>query len=335
MSQGQPVTSSSVESGNYDWNGNDGVAETRWTASDGSYPQWWRVDLGSVQPISKVVIDWYDTTPRSYQYRIETSTDDVNYSVAVDKSGNAIQGTTINTFSANARYVRITVTGSTGGYAAFWDCRVYNESTPIKLVSQFRPVTASSFQTGNLPANGNDGDSTSTRWAASNSSYPQWWRMDLGSIQPVNKAVITWFGGNLRAYHYRIETSDDDSTYTTLVDKTGNATQGTTTDTFSALARYVRVTVTGVSPSGGWAGFYEFNLYSGLSILPPVSVLPANGGEAISLSWPVNFVGCRLQTQTNSLGTNWVTVPDSANVSQFTLPISTSGKSALFRLIWP
>src|SRR5208283_556 len=49
------------------------------------------------------------------------------------------------------------------------------------LLSQGRPVTASSFQAGNAPTNGNDGN-FSTRWAAANGTFPQWWRVDLGAI---------------------------------------------------------------------------------------------------------------------------------------------------------
>jgi regulation of enolase protein 1 (concanavalin A-like superfamily) len=262
LSQGQPVASSSNESGNDNGEGNDGAVASRWTASSGTYPQWWRVDLGSIQPITKVVINWSDLSPRSYRYRIETSDDDISYTVAVDKTGNTVQGTTTDIFAATARYVRVTVTGATTGWAAFWECRVYNETAPLQLVSQYRPATSSSSQGGNLPVNSNDGDNTFTRWTASSATYPQWWRVDLGSIQPINRAVITWFGGGSRASQYKIETSTDGSAYTLLLDKSSNTTPGTTTDNFSAHARYVRVTATGVTPAGGSASFYECNISS-------------------------------------------------------------------------
>ena len=103
-------------------------------------------------------------------------------------------------------------------------------------------------------ANGDDGSLT-TRWAASTSSFQQWWRVDLGASHTLHSATINWYSSSSRYYQYRIEVSSNDSTYTTVVDKTGNTTMGDTTDTFTATGRYVRVTVTGAS--AGFASFYE------------------------------------------------------------------------------
>ncbi|MFF4169508.1 discoidin domain-containing protein [Streptomyces sp. NPDC001744] len=50
----------------------DGDTGTRW-ASDWSDDQWLRVDLGSVRPVGRVVLDWEDAYAR--QYRIELSDD--------------------------------------------------------------------------------------------------------------------------------------------------------------------------------------------------------------------------------------------------------------------
>ena len=127
LSQGSPATASSFQTGNTVANGNDGNGTTRWTAAASTYPQWWRVDLGSSQPVTKAVIDWYNTDGRVYKYKIETSTNDVNYILLVDKTGNTVAGTTTDMFSTTTRYVRITVTGCSlsGKYAAFWECKVY------------------------------------------------------------------------------------------------------------------------------------------------------------------------------------------------------------------
>ncbi|HYG23570.1 MAG TPA: discoidin domain-containing protein [Verrucomicrobiae bacterium] len=285
ISQGQPATASSTESGNDQWEGNDGAPATRWAASSGSFPQWWRVDLGSVQPITKVVIDWYNASPRAYRYRIEVSSDDVNYTVVADKTGNNVQGTTTDLVSATGRYVRVTITGATAGWAGLWEVRVFNDTAPLELASQYRPATASSSLTGNLPVNSNDGDPAFTRWTASSTAYPQWWRVDLGTVQLISKAVVQWLGAGSRAYKYRIETSTDDATWTVLLDKTGNTATGTTTDQFSAYARYVRVTATGVAPAGSAAAFYECQIYS-RSLSPWTSAdigdLQAPGSSSIS-----------------------------------------------------
>jgi beta-galactosidase len=121
-----------------------------------------------------------------------------------------------------------------------------------------KPVDASSFQVGNEPANGNDGSLT-TRWAASTGSFPQWWRVDLGSAKVLSRVDIAWLNSATRAYKYTIETSNDDLTYTQRVDKTGNTTFADTSDNVAVTARYVRVTVTG--STAGFASAFEFKVF--------------------------------------------------------------------------
>ena len=59
----------------------------------------------------------------------------------------------------------------------------------------------------------------------------------------------------------------------------------------------------------------------------------------INLAWPEDHTGWRLQAQTNSsgggLGTNWVDVAFSTNVSQLTIPINTTNGSVFYRMVWP
>lgn len=161
-------------------------------------------------------------------------------------------------------------------------------ASPAAYINIGDLATASSVQTGNEIPYGTDGD-LATRWTASASTYPQWWRVDLGSVQPVTKALINWYGGLARSYKYIIETSTDDINYTTLVDQTGRTTTGDSTDTFSVSTRYVRVTVTGVSPSGGYAAFYECQLFNGGVPQPPAAPTGLTATDVsssqINLSW--------------------------------------------------
>lgn len=454
LSQGQPVTASTFQTDNYPFYGNDVIPTTRWAAFNSTYPQWWRVDLGSSKSINQAVIDWYNPNGRAYKYKIETSPDDVTYALLVDKTSNTTAGYTSDAFSATTRYVRITVTGvnPAGGNASFWECSIYGDTAPppaptgltatavsssqinlswtassgatsynVKratvsggpyttvatgltatsysdtglaasttyyyvvsavnsagesansteasattptpdftiaaspnsqtvtagcgtsytttitavngftgtvslsvsglpsgatgsfnptsvagsgnstlsvstssttpagtytltitgasgslthsasvtlvvnaaggtvLLSQGQQTSASSFQSGNVPANGNDGLLT-TRWAAANNTYPQWWQVDLGTSHILSQVVINWYKSSSRAYQYRIETSNDNVTFTTVVDQAARTSTGDSTDNFSATGRYVRITVTGVI-GGGWASFWECQVY--------------------------------------------------------------------------
>jgi hypothetical protein len=128
----------------------------------------------------------------------------------------------------------------------------------VVLLSQGRPVTVSSFQAGNAPTNGNDGN-FSTRWAAANGTYPQWWRVDLGAIHSLQSVSNYWYNSGSRHYQYQIQVSNDDTNYMTVVNKTNNVTNGNTSDAFSATNRYVRIYVTGAS--AGYASFYECQVF--------------------------------------------------------------------------
>jgi F5/8 type C domain/Fibronectin type III domain len=132
--------------------------------------------------------------------------------------------------------------------------------TSSTLLSQDQPVMASSFQAGNVPTNGNDGNFT-TRWAASSDTYPQWWSVDLGAPHNLQQANIYWYDSTTRSYKFEIQVSSDDTNFTTVVNETNNVTDGDTTNTFSASDRYVRVYVTGSSDATGFASFYECQIY--------------------------------------------------------------------------
>jgi hypothetical protein len=123
-----------------------------------------------------------------------------------------------------------------------------------------RTATTDSAQSANPVANGNDG-STSTRWCAANGSTGHWWKVDLGSARNLTGSEVMWeFARN---YRYRVEISTDNTNWTTVVDKTNNtSTAQTQNDPFTANARYVRITVTGLPTTPTtWASFFEFRVF--------------------------------------------------------------------------
>ena len=125
VSQGKPATASTAESANPAANANDGGPTTRWAASSAAYPQWWKVDLGASYNLTKTDINWYSSYDRAYKYKIEVSADDITYITVVDKTGNTTYGDTSDSFTATGRYVRITVTGSSSGWASAYEFKVY------------------------------------------------------------------------------------------------------------------------------------------------------------------------------------------------------------------
>src|SRR5581483_3106976 len=101
---------------------------------------------------------------------------------------------------------------------------------------------------------------------ANGGSYPQWWRVDLGAVYNITNVITYWYPG--WTFKYRIETSTNDVNYTTALDATGNTVVGYTTNSLAAMARYVRITSTGISPSGGWASFFDCQVFGTLQTPP-------------------------------------------------------------------
>jgi len=131
----------------------------------------------------------------------------------------------------------------------------------VSNLAQGQPASASSVEAGNPAAAGNDGN-TGTRWCAVDETMPQWWTVDLGAAYNLVGTEVMWeFNG--RVYQYYIEVSPDNTNWTMVADKTGNSsTSQVQTDSFTATARYVRITVTYAQPSPPtWASFYEFRVF--------------------------------------------------------------------------
>jgi len=101
----------------------DGTEATRWSSKllDN---QWWRVNLGSVEKINKVSINWEDAY--ASKYRVDTSRDGVNYVAAavvtISKEGRV----TTKFKPRGARYVRVTgITRATEWGISFSDFEVF------------------------------------------------------------------------------------------------------------------------------------------------------------------------------------------------------------------
>ncbi|MER7689693.1 alpha-L-fucosidase [Streptomyces sp. NPDC097610] len=117
IAAGRKATGSSEETakGNTAAKAVDGSTATRWCASNGDTGQWLKVDLGSERSLTGTRIAW-ESAATNYQYRIEGSTDNANWTTLADLT--ATTGTSqvqVSVFRARARYVRVTVTGLPSG----------------------------------------------------------------------------------------------------------------------------------------------------------------------------------------------------------------------------
>ena len=128
----KPASASSTEDNRFDLSpglANDGDSSTRWS-SNYVDNQWWQVDLGSVQEIDRVELNW--ETAYASSYRVQTRSSRGNsWSTAVTATISS-PGLTVHTFPARqARYVRIRGDErATAWGISLWDVQVFGPSSP-------------------------------------------------------------------------------------------------------------------------------------------------------------------------------------------------------------
>ncbi|HET6296724.1 MAG TPA: discoidin domain-containing protein [Kribbella sp.] len=132
------------------------------------------------------------------------------------------------------------------------------------LLSQGRPVTASSSEGAGTPATAAvDGDPT-TRWS-SVFSDPQWLQVDLGAAADISQLVLRWEAAYATAY--RIEVSADAQTWSRVYSTT-TGQGGTETLQVNGNGRYVRFY--GTQRAGGYGySLWEFEVHGTPGSGPP------------------------------------------------------------------
>jgi len=135
------VTASSTQSGNVNANAVDGNTGTRWCATDGTVPQWIKVDLGASYNLTSTEVMWEKTG--AYKYKVETSPDNTVWTLRIDRTANTLsQQTFTDPFSATARYVRITATAIPAGYwTSIFEFRVYGNSPNTAPTITTQPIS--------------------------------------------------------------------------------------------------------------------------------------------------------------------------------------------------
>ncbi|WP_433398110.1 discoidin domain-containing protein [Streptomyces sp. CA-146814] len=129
------------------------------------------------------------------------------------------------------------------------------EAAPV-LLSQGKPVTASSEENYGTPATAAVDGNANTRWSSA-ASDPQWIRVDLGATTQLSQVVLDWETAYGKGY--RIELSTNGSDWSTAY-QTTTGDGGTDTLNISGNARYVRVYGTARGTGYGFS-LWEFKVY--------------------------------------------------------------------------
>ncbi|CAM5448113.1 Secreted protein OS=Streptomyces glaucescens OX=1907 GN=SGLAU_30535 PE=4 SV=1 [Streptomyces glaucescens] len=129
------------------------------------------------------------------------------------------------------------------------------EAAPV-LLSQGKPVTASSQEHGGTPAADAVDGNAGTRWSSAHSD-PQWIRVDLGATTKVSQVVLDWEVAYGKGY--RIELSTNGSDWSTAY-QTTTGDGGTDTIAVAGEARYIRMYGTARATQYGYS-LWEFKVY--------------------------------------------------------------------------
>jgi len=117
--------------GNVASKGNDNYPGSCWMAADGNTNHWWMVDLGSTFAVKSSSITWMNAGT-GYQYKIETSIDQSTWTLVADKTASvSLLQTQLDSYSTNARYIRVTITGGVSSLnkANIGEFRVFDGTT--------------------------------------------------------------------------------------------------------------------------------------------------------------------------------------------------------------
>ena len=233
----------------------DGNGKTRWASAENTNTAWIYVDLGSVLPISKLVLKWELSYAKAYH--IEVSSDAVNWRSIYTTANGDGDSDIISNLKEVCQFVRMNATerGTIYGYSLL-EFEVYD--THLVNVALNKTYKASSVETDGTQQNkAFDGD-TLTRWGSKESSDLAWIYVDLGAVSSLTKVSLKWELAYAKSY--QIQLSNDAINWTTIYfTTTGNGG----VDEISGLevaGRYVRMNATERGTEWGYS-LYEFAVY--------------------------------------------------------------------------
>lgn len=149
-----------------------------------------------------------------------------------------------------------------------------------------------------------------------------------------NEVSLLWFPGTgATGYNVKRATASGGAYTTIAMNLTGLAYADT--GLTSGMTYYYVVSAT--NAFGESANSIEAGAHPVSSTAPQLSF--AASANQIQLSWPMDHLGWRLETQTNpshvGIGTNWVTVPNANLTNQISLPTNITNGTVFFRLAYP
>ncbi|CAA9245872.1 MAG: GH64 / CBM32 [uncultured Corynebacteriales bacterium] len=160
------------------------------------------------------------------------------------------------------------------------------------LISQGKPVTASSTENAGLGAGNAVDGNAGTRWSSAFAD-PQWLRVDLGGTATIDQVTLNWEAAYARSF--QLQVSADGTTWTTVYSTTTGA-GGVQTLAVTGTGRYVRMLGTQRGTPYGYS-LWEFQVFGTLGTTNP----PPSGfwGDTASIPAAQNVVMVKILNRTN------------------------------------
>ncbi len=234
----------------------DGNRSTYWESAGGGLPQWVQTDLGAGTRVDEVKL----TLPAGWETRTQTlslqgSADGTSFATLKNSATytfapGAANEVTIAFPATLTRFVRVNITANTGWPAAqLSELEVRGAQDSSADLAAGKPLTASSSNDSQTPANANDGNRDS-HWASRDDQFPQWIQADLGASLGVDRVVLRLPDGwAARSQTLKLQSSANGSDFTDLTaskayrfDAAGG--QSATISFDATTARHVRVLFT-------------------------------------------------------------------------------------------
>jgi hypothetical protein len=170
------------------------------------------------------------------------------------------------------------------------------------LLSQGKPVTASSTENAGTPASAAVDGNTGTRWSSA-ASDPQWLQVDLGATSHVGSVTLNWEAAYAKSF--QIQVSDNATTWTDVY-ATTTAAGGNQTVSVNGSGRYVRMYGTVRATQYGYS-LWEFQVFgtTGGSTTPPSAGTLLSQGKPATASSTENAGTPASAAVDGNTGTRW------------------------------
>lgn len=239
----------------------DGNDDTRWCASNNSFPQTLMVDMGEVKGVEKINIKFEQDG--EWQYTLRISDDGETWNIYdTNPADIPRQQEYAHEKTASARYVSVEITSgglNADGYACWasiYEMEILGAEGENYALNQLC-MASDSYSYSTTVAAAFDGQ-YNTKYCASDGSLPQEMKVDLGETYDVGAIYICF--EQKSNWDYTLETSLDGVTWETYVASDASAIIEVT-ETNEAEARYIRLTMNGTT-DGAWASVREMEVYS-------------------------------------------------------------------------